>query len=125
MLSIIIPLSIMIVLTIFSVMLGNELTVVEEQGLLLEIDPFLGILGIIIGLTVVGGAIGFNLLGSGLNTASVKIIVLGAFYIVIWIFLSSISQPLIVEIEVFGTLLYLTITIWYAIGCIRQLAGAT
>lgn len=137
-------LAIMFVITIFSIILGNSLT-----GLFLEniidnnqiingttdywgnpvnettfgLDPITGGIALVVALVIVGAAIGITFIGSGLSDSSQRIILIGVFYIGIWVILSLLSSPLIVSIEIFGLLFYLTLTIAYAYGVVGKYFG--
>lgn len=87
------------------------------------LDPITGGIALILVLSIIGGAIGIQFLGSGLSEGSVRIILLAIFYGGLWAILSLLSYPLIIAIEVFGVLIYLTLTILYAIGVVSKYFG--
>ena len=137
---------ILTVLTMFSFILGNILTgaVVdslisndllindtlttiqfEESDALFSIDPFLGAIGILIAIGIVGALVGIQFLGSGLSPESVKIVMSMIMYGGMWGVLSVLSLPLFNSIEVFGTFIYVSLTIAYVIGIIQKLGGSS
>jgi len=136
---------ILLILTVFSVIFGasfgasvienvidnsliidGETTTMEVQGadLLFNIDALTGALVWIIVVIAIVSVIGINIIGSGLSETSVHIITLGTAYTTIWIVLSLLASPLILSIEVFGALIYVVLTIIYAIGFINKISGS-
>lgn len=139
---------VMVLLSIFSIILGgnfiatlqivevdnisivNNETVtflVESQDIIFEIDTTSLINGGIALLTtviIVAGITGISVLGSGLNPQSAKIIIMLTAYIGIWSTLSIVSFALINEIAIFGTVIYIGLTIGYSIGIIKSFSGS-
>ena len=87
------------------------------------IDPIFGAIGILIVITIIVALLGIQIFGSGLSEASVKIITSALLYGGLWGLLSVVSMPLIVSIEMFGTLIYVSLTIGYVYGVIKQMMG--
>lgn len=87
------------------------------------LDPITGGIALIIALSVVGALIGIQFVGSGLNDSSVRIIMLAIFYGGLWAILSLLAYNLIVAIEVFGGMIYLVLTILYAVGVVQLYFG--
>ena len=138
---------IMIVLTFFSIILGESFIgsivnvgidntalvngstatyFVEAEDLLFQIDTgSLIIAGIVLISTVIAVAsiTGIQVLGSGLNTQSVRVIIIATSYIGLWASLSILAFNLITQIKVFGGLIYIGITIAYSIGVIQKISG--
>lgn len=100
--------------TTFEIPIGNQ-----TFGL----DPMTAGISMIITFVAIGGALGISIFGSGLNTESIKIIMLGIFYISLWTLLSLLASNLIIAIEGFGLMIYLTLTILYALGVISKYFG--
>ena len=134
-----IPLSILLVLSFISLMFGNTLagisiddsvsidalingteTSVDIGGTnaTLSLDPLQGAIIWIIIILGIGVAVGIQVLGSGLSDKSVHLLFMGIFFSSVWGILSVLSMNLIESIEVFGSFIYLGLTIVYAIGTI-------
>ena len=100
--------------------------VVEATDVLFSIDAS-SIVGAItiISVTLIGVALvtGISVLASGLNAQSARIVILALTYTGIWTLLSFLAYALIVSIEVFGAVIYVTITIAYIIGVVRMISG--
>lgn len=128
-------------ITVFSMMFGNALTgyqfddVVNQDlivngttttlefnasGDFLSVDPIIGATVIIITIMVIAGALGIQILGSGLSDSSQKAIVYSIFYIGIWTILSLLSYPLISAIDIFGLMIYTLLTLAYAVGVVQK-----
>lgn len=142
-----ISLLIMIVLTFFSIILGESFIgatvnvgidntalvngstttyVVASQDILFQIDTStLIVAGIVLISTIIAVAsiTGIQVLGSGLNTQSVRVIIIATSYIGLWASLSVLAFNLISQIQVFGALIYIGITIAYSIGVIQKISG--
>lgn len=137
---------ILVVLSLFSVVLGSsffgiisELTVdnisiingstttfiVETQEFFINIDPIIGMIDNIILWTSIALLIGLRAFGTGLSDESVRIASLGIIYTSIWFLLSTLAIPLMFAIELFGALIYTTLTIAYAVGVIQKIAGGS
>lgn len=132
------------VLTIFSMVLGESLSgtmlkgtyestaivngsvsTIEfgENDLLFIIDPT--ILGIAALVVIIGVAalLGIQFLASGLADESIKVIMACILYGVVWTLLSIFAMPLIISIEVFGTVIYTVLLIMYIAGVIENITG--
>jgi len=139
-------LSILIVLTLFSLILGNvfvnitynigiDSTATTETGaktfevelgaFTFEIDPVFGMIVIFFVVIAIAAIIGIQVLASGLSPESIRFIMNAILYFGIWSLLSAISAPLIFGIELFGTLIYITLTIGYVIGVIQKQTGGS
>lgn len=100
--------------------------VVEATDVLFSIDTSTIVGAItIISITLIGVALitGISVLASGLNAQSAKIVILATVYTGLWILLSVLAYSLIVSIEVFGTVIYIGITLAYVIGVIQSVSG--
>lgn len=141
-------LALMIILTLFSLVLGNELEsgfasisvdntaivngttttfVVSPENILIAIDITQidgAIIILAITLLTIAGITGVQFLGSGLNSESSKIIILTTVYVAMWSLLSVLAYPLIVSIEIFGAIIYVSFTLMYVIGVVQKLSGA-
>lgn len=132
-------------LTLFSIITGNDLitTAITEnysytqslngstseltlEGIAtsLYLDP---LIQAVIWISIIAGIIvlaSLNILGSGLNESGSKWIGYSIFYISVWIILSTLSFPLIISIEIIGIVIYLALTITYAIGVIFSMTNS-
>lgn len=139
---------IMIVLGFFSLMLGNDYIgstdnigidntslvngsittyLVEQQTVLFEINTTVFIvagISLLITIGVVAGITGIQVLGSGISTASAKIIIMIAGYTGIWFSISAIAINLISSIMVFGSIIYIGITLMYVVGVLQKITGS-
>lgn len=135
---------IMLVLTVFSIVLGSgwasspiNLTVdndaivngssssfiIEGEDLIFNIDPLTGAIAIIAVIGVIAIVAGLQILGSGLSDTSIRMGVLATVYTGIWVVLSVLALSLIFSIEVFGAIIYITLTLVYVVGVIQKMAG--
>lgn len=100
--------------------------VVEVSDVLFTIDTttIVGAIAIIsITLITIAGLTGITVLATGLNGASIRIIVLAITYAGIWTLLSFLAYSLIITIEVFGAVIYVTLTIGFVIGVVQSITG--
>jgi len=138
-----ITLLILIVITLFSVILGNtfigntvdnvidnslimngtENTLGIDSSALFNIDPVIGFTTTIIVIVGLVAVLGIQILGSGLSDSTVRIMTIGITYSGVWIVFSLLAEPLISSIEIFGTLLYVVLTIGYVMGVVQKIAS--
>lgn len=132
------------VLTIFSMILGENLSGTMLQGtyssgaivngstttmefgdtdLLFIIDPT--VLGIAAFVVIAGLAavLGIQVVATGLSGESIKVIMACILYGVVWILLSIFAMPLILSINVFGVVIYTVLLIGYIVGVIQAIVG--
>jgi len=88
-----------------------------------NIDVIAGAIAIIIVIAVIGIGIGINVLGSGLSETTVKLIITAISYTGLWALLSVLASPLLFEIEVFGGVIYIALTLGYTIGVVNKMTG--
>lgn len=143
-----ITLMVLIVITIFTLILGNDLiattinVVVDNTSLvdgtpityevpgvdvLFNIDTSTLIVAgivLIVSIGIIAGVTGIQVLGSGLSPSSVRIIILITSYVGIWSVLSILAFSLIVSIEIFGSVIYISLTLAYVIGVIQKISGS-
>ena len=141
-------LMILIFLSMFSLILGNSLLsgsaiigvdnsaiingsvttyVVAPESVLFTIDTTTLIvagIALLVTIGITAGITGIQVLGSGLNAQSVRMIILLVAYGGVWTTLSILAFNLINSIEIFGSVLYITMTVLYAIGVIQKLSGS-
>jgi hypothetical protein len=131
-----ISLGIMVLLTLFSVVAGSNWNELSSEGLsssatslgseyAFQIDELTGAIAIIVIIVSIATLVGIRVVGSGLSDQSIKTITIGITYIGIWALFSVFSMPLIIMIEVFGTFLYIFLTIMYTIGVVQKITGGT
>lgn len=132
------------VLTIFSVVLGSNLsgsvldttveqniivndtiTTIEFTGddMLFVIDPTVATIAVFIAIIAIAALLGIQFLGSGLSPESIKIIMSCILYGAVWGLLSVLAMPLILAIEIFGTIIYMVLLIGYIVGVIQSITG--
>ena len=137
-------LTILLTLTLISVLLGSSFTgslvettidneaffngtassfEVYNTNIILNIDPIIGAIAIIIIIATVGALIGIQVLGSGLSSESVRVLIISIAYSGLWGVLSALSYSLIISIELFGSLIYIVLTIGFVIGIIEKIGG--
>lgn len=140
-----ITLTILVVITLFSIISGNSFIAVLTQNIIdnsvivngsttsLEIqlsdatfglDPITGGIALITALAFIGGAITVQVVGTGLSDNGSRIIMISLFYGGLWFLLSIIASPLIISIQEFGLLIYVSLTLLYAIGVVSKYFGA-
>lgn len=87
-----------------------------------DFDPLVFAITWITVITILAGIIGFNILATGLNASSSKIIVVGTAWSTSFIFFGITAYPLIMIIPLsWGELMYVGLTVIYAIGVFRQI----
>lgn len=89
----------------------------------LRIDPVAGLIVIFIVIIVIAGILGIQILASGLSPESIRFIMNAILYFGLWSLLSVMASGLILSIEIFGTIIYLTLTIAYVIGVLQKQTG--
>jgi len=106
---------------------GSSTTIsIPQSDVSFNFDPVIGAITWIVSITVLSGVVGIQVVGSGLNTSSTKMIVMGTAWITAFIFFGMIAYPLIITIpDLWGELLFLIMTIWYAFGVFEQLGGVS
>jgi len=85
------------------------------------LDNFWLAIGIIIAIAIVVIALGITLFSSGLKEISIKMSSSIILYISVWLFVSVYSFFYIINIEIFGILIYIVLTFMYTIGVINQI----
>lgn len=95
----------------------------ESEIFLFEIDSLEGMIIILTTIITIATFTGIQVLGSGLSDSSVRTIVIIAIFSGIWIILSILIKDLIWSIEIFGTLMYVLLTVVYSIGVVQKVIG--
>jgi len=103
---------------------GTESTLefTGDQGLF-AIDPTVATIAIFVVIIAIVAVLGITVLGSGLSPESIKTMVTCILYGAIWGILSILAMPLIIEIEVFGTVIYTVLLMGYIVGVIQSISG--
>lgn len=101
--------------TIITGGLGNQAT--------FNIDSTSGAIAIIFIIAIAGSIIGIRILGSGLAETSIRTLTIAMAYTGVWLVLSLLAIPLLFSIELFGSLIYIVLTIGYVIGVIQRITG--
>lgn len=87
------------------------------------IDEFWGLLSAIITISVIGAIFGIQLFNAGLNSESVKTLIIAISYIGLWGLFSLLSYDLIMSIPVFGAIIWFLLTFVYALGIVKKITG--
>lgn len=137
---VLLTLSILIIIALFSLLIGGSLETQNAELININgtsagsqsnfdffnlsnqfyVDGLAGMIVIIIVVIAISCLVGLRIFSSGLSENSVKMLTLGITYIAIWSIFSTLAYPLIVDIEVFGLIIYLILTIGYVIGIIQK-----
>jgi len=136
-----ISLGIMVILSIFSIVLGSSFISIDFQTkwvragtagtqvssrfeeLTFSIHELEGMLIIITIIIAFSTLVGIKILASGLSDSTVNIISVATAYGGIWAVLSVLSAGMIRDIELFGALMYITLTIAFVIGIVQKHIG--
>ena len=126
MILLVLSLSLLLVIVLFNVVLGasfSDYNVSGSFGATFGIDSLTGALSVIIILITVATIVGIQVLGSGISEQSVRTIIIVVGYAGIWGLFSVLAINLILSIELFGLLIYLLLTILYAIGVMDKISN--
>ena len=97
--------------------------VIEGQDWIFNLDPITGAIAWFTIIAGISAGVGVKILASGLSDESIKVIIKVIIYSTLWGLLSTGAWGLIWSIEVFGGLIYLSLTLVYAIGVIQGITG--
>lgn len=137
---ILLTLGILIIIALFSIVIGGNLETIESQTIDINatsggstsnfdfsnvsqsfyIDDLVGALVIIIIIISLSAILGLRIFSSGLSENSVKMLTLGITYSAIWSMFSVLAYPLIIDIEVFGFIIYIILTLGFVLGVIQK-----
>ena len=129
----------LIVLSILSMIFGNEFMIIislqdiEEEKTMAEwLEEFdfgsslaggtivgVSIVVLIAGLSII---IGLQILGSGLSDTTVKVLTIIISYTTLWLILSLLAFPLIMEIHTFGLIIYTVLSLIFVIGLVQMVS---
>lgn len=84
------------------------------------IDELTGALVILISVIGIAVLIGIRVLNSGLSDQAQGTMTTVVFYVALWLVFSALSNNLIQSIEVIGSILYIILTIAFAIGVFQK-----
>ncbi len=99
--------------------------IVEATDVIFSIDTsslIVSALFILATIIIVALGTGIQVLASGLSPATVRIFILITGYVGIWTALSVLVFSLIVSIEIFGSVIYITLTIAYVTGVVQKIS---
>jgi len=95
----------------------------ETSDTVFDINMITGIVALIIGLVAVGVVCGIKILGSGIDTFSVKLIYKSTTYYGLWGIFSALSFTVFSSIPFFGLFIWLGLTLCYSLGFFQTLEG--
>ncbi|MFX1501187.1 MAG: hypothetical protein ACFFDH_09520 [Promethearchaeota archaeon] len=87
------------------------------------IDSVTGMISAIWFIGAIAIGVGIHVLGSGLGETAQRYFTLGVIYLGIWGALTTLTWNLIIAIQIFGAIIYILLTVGYAVGCISKIAG--
>lgn len=125
-------LSCLIGLSVLNIMFGGDWMGFSLEGTMTSslsvdttftIDEFWGLLASIITISVIGALFGIQLFNTGLNSESVKTLIIAIAYMGLWGLFSILSQDLILSIPIFGAIVWFLLTFVYALGVIKKMTG--
>lgn len=93
-----------------------------DEGIF-AIDPTVATIAVFIVIIAIVAVLGIQVLGSGLSGESIKVIMACILYGALWGLLSVLAMPLILAIEIFGTIIYMILLIGYTVGVIQAITG--
>ena len=102
---------------------GESFTILSEYEFSFGISDGAGWIAILIGLLTVASLLGANFLGTGLNDASTKAVMMLIVFTGLWAFFSVFGWELITSIPVGGVIIWLIFTLMFAFGVISQIFG--
>ena len=88
-----------------------------------NIDAITGLLVVITIITTVALVFGIQVVGSGLGDSTVRTITIITAFTGIYTVFSILAFNLITSIEVFGSLIYIGLTVMYVYGVAQKIAG--
>jgi hypothetical protein len=96
----------------------------SADGLGVNLASSLGLIGAVIGIMALATVVGIKVLGSGISEFGVSTIVFGTFYLLVWGIFSVLSLSMLMQIAVFGGLLYFALTVMYTVGIVSSLGSS-
>jgi len=89
-----------------------------------DITSSLGLIGVVVGVMALATFAGVSVLGSGISETSVSAIVKGTAYLLIWGVFSALAIALIMQIALFGPILYFILTLIYTLGIVNSIGSS-
>lgn len=86
-----------------------------------KISAIQGAILMITTILAIGAVVGVRVLGTGVSNISVEIITKGTFYFALWGILSAFAQPLISQIYLLGTIIYVILSLMYVVGFVQSI----
>lgn len=107
------------------IIINGTTTTVKYSGsdLTFAIDPLIGGLVILAVVITIAVVVGIQVLGSGLSPTSIATIRTAIMYTGLWVTLSLTASPLIESISTIGSVIYISLTIFYIIGVFQRITG--
>jgi len=123
---IMVSLTLLITITFFNIILGVSFVPYNTNtpyGINFGINEITGAIAIIIIIIYLAVLLGIQIFGSGISEHSVRVVITLTSYLAIWGVFSVLSYNLIISIEIFGTLIYIFLTIMFVIGVINKISS--
>ena len=94
---------------------------IDDVTAVFSIDLVQGVIVWFVVITAIVVVVGFQVVATGLSDTSVRTLRTTVMYGGVWVVLSVIVYDLIVSIEIFGSLIYVGLTLMYVIGVFQQM----
>ena len=107
----------------YSIVDGDPNTLLVEYEFSFGIDAGAGWIAVLIALLTIASVFGANIVGTGLNDASTRAVMMIIVFTGLWAFFSVFGWALITSIPVGGVFIWLIFTLMFAFGVISQLFG--
>jgi hypothetical protein len=86
-----------------------------------KISAIQGAILMITTIIAIGAVVGIRVLGTGVSSITVEIVTKGTFYFALWGILSAFAQPLISQIYLLGSIIYIILSLMYVIGFVQSI----
>jgi hypothetical protein len=86
-----------------------------------KISAIQGAILMITTILAISAVVGVRVLGTGESNITVEIVTKGTFYFALWGMLSAFAQPLISQIYVLGSIIYVILTLMYVVGFVQSI----
>jgi hypothetical protein len=77
----------------------------------------------IIVVAIIGVVFGLKIFGSGIDSESVRTMIIGLGYTGLWTTFSVLASPILIAISYLGLLFYVILTILFVVGVFDKIAG--
>lgn len=123
-----ISLSIIVVITLFSVIAGQDWTFSGlnngfAEGYSFNVDALAGGIAILIIVISLVSIIGIRIFNSGLSESSIRTITICFVYASLWALFSALSYSLLIEIAYVGLFIYLILTLIFVFGVLEKVSN--